>query len=1097
MHHLNHYIGRTPDGRELYRYRIPDERYARLREFLRRELRGGLARADREVCALFCVFAAEWWRREHVRGPWTWDGIKEAVGVGSDPYTVLAKAVDMGLRVLGRPLLTSAGGERERLLTVACEGGLPLRRLQVEGARLPVYFRDVLEDLEALGMSGQEDGAALEDVAARYDYRLPPSLRRGIVHRLVGELVGRAWSLRRALSSGVTNPVAVLDKEIPEWREHLPLVVSDDSAEALLRGLMTDVARVASGRGTRLRVLASLLLEDETARLQRFLDAPSSLTEDQVASAFEGQVLPTGNRLQIRMRAEAGDTLRCGVLSRAGEQNWSFQPVRGASFTGDAATQMVTVLAATRGGAVESSSVEGGAPLGPLPWVFRPSAGTARRWDLVACGSTRRREPELLIALPEGAVAQGDFRAEVRTVAGRSLIRANGEVRIHTEAGLVRVVADHATNETAMYELQGRRFEKVTSSRTAWLGMPRLVRRLGMRKELADLQVRDGERWRRVVGTEVGELQVRSLADGEVVFRDRIRVVPEDLTLKLEIGDRGRAGAITVASSKLIQAGVPEDPRWTSQVTKDDGATRIEMSATGEVPSRVALTMVFRDGQLKGAVPFPERALHFETPDGDTIEWGAQFHIKRLGGVRAVALSPNPRAQFAVTLQPVSAGTGPGPAERTFPLLEQPTGEKILDLRDVQSAALEILDATESLDASVRIRLWEVGGWGRSISIEAKRYDWTLQRDEETGDVVLVGPDLEAVDDVVVEARSFCEVGEVQTLPRLRSARLAEPRWVFDPSARSGCTWLVTAREGSWYRCRPVPFWGRGEPPELEGLRACFELPQEGQRHEQIRLILDHMCLNWNHSDWAVVDGYLRMLGDLPATTFDLIRVIAHHPCAAAIVALRASGWGSADFLQVMDGLEELVFLWEAVPFATWKGAFTTLAGALPAEMVEHAFGEVVARAKVIGAEYPSVLVALHHWARDRGQAVPGDVDPQVPVSMTFQAHNADDLLGFCSQAADDLLRRHADGHAWPTPPAGIELSSAGAVAVAESHQDLHRRRVIDAPAVLARAAVGELVLTMGETLFLEEVRSFDDAYFRETFLFTFFALVARRHGER
>lgn len=1098
MSDLRRFLGRAPDGRELYRYRVSDEQYAQLRRFLRHELRTrGLRYASRELHALFCVFSAEWWRREHEQGPWSWKGITEAVGVGGEPYEAVEIAVDRGLRLLGRPLLRSRLGHRQRLVTVACEGGLPLRRLAVEGARLRAYLRDVLEHLEALGMTGQEEAERLCDIAERHDHRLPVSLRREIVHRLVGEMAGRAWALRRELPPDTADPVAVLDRIRPEWREHLPLVVSDDSAEALLRGLMRDVARVASGRGTRVRMLACLTLHGTTAALSRFLDLPRTVTDAQLARVFRDQALPAGSRVQLRLRAEGGDTVRCGVLSRLGDGAWTCQPVAGAELVGREAARAVSVLAATRAGTIEAATVEGSGPLGPLPWVFRRSAGQRARWDLVASGSARRREPELWVALPDGATAEGDYAPDPRTVLGRALVRAVGAVRVATDAGLVRVVAGSDRSDTATYELRGRRFDRVVTSRTTWLGLPTLVRRLGEREEPVPVELQDGGRWRAVRAGDVGELQLRARVDGVAVYRGCVRVVPEDLWLDPRIGDGVSPGAWVIESRALIDVGVPEDPRWRAEKSGQGGRFQIELSALGEVPGRVPLTLEFAHGLFLGEVPFPQRTLHFEDADGCVLAPGMELHVKRLGGIRAVGMSPDPSARFAVTLQPRGLGPGdPAPCGCTFQLEAQPTREQVLDLRDVQTAALGMLDATERLDAFVRIRLFEIGGSTREVSISTRRYDWTFAMDDEAGEVLLVGPGHEELGEVVVEARPFADIARVERLPQRAVDRHAPPRWVFDRSLYEQCTWLITAREGSWYRCRPVPRRGSGPVVELTGLRAAFELPSEDLRHECIRSLLHEMSAHWSHPDWEVVDAFLDLAGNLPVATFDLFRVLSRHTHAAAVVAVRAAGSDAGRLVQILDGLEELVFLWEAVPFQAWWDTFDRLVEAFPAAHEGYAINEVFARGNALGKELPFVLVPLHHWARARGYEVAGEPDPQLPVCMTFVSGAASALLLPRQDAVQDFLRRRSSEQSWPAPPPGTSLSDPGSLAVAEPHLDAHRRRVLDAPAVLACAATGEAVLSAGETLFLEEVRAFDEDYFRECFLFSYFAGVAWRFGD-
>lgn len=1096
MQPVEYYLGCAPDGRELFRYRIPIDRYEQLRTDLRARLRWGLAGPPRDVCSLFCIFAAEWWRREHERGPWSWDGIKDALGVGTAPYSQLADVVDRGLRALGRPLLRSADDRRSRLVTVACEAGLPLRRLSVEGARLALFFRDILEHLQALGMNGAEEIEHLAEIAAESDHRLPVSLRREVVHRLAGELVGRAWSLRQAIPEDARDPIAILDEADHDWRSRLPLLIDDEVAQSLLQGLLRDVSQVAAGRARSLRVVSRMRLSSGGAMLSRALDGPSSVDDEELSAIFGEQPLPAGNRLQLRLRTESGDATRVGVLVRSGAQGWAFQPSATATLNGAGATGLVGMVAASRrGGSVEAVFLEGASQLGPLPWVFRAQDERGKEWELIATGSCRRRDGTLLVAVPPESEVEGDFEDVGVPLLDRRLVRTSAELRVRTGDGVVRVRASHDQNDANLFELRGQRLSGLSTSRTAWLGLPSLVRRSGGRPVEVDFEVKAAGDWRRPTGEVLGDVDVRAVRDGEVLYRERIRVVPADLRLELRVGDRSRPGRVVIESSLLVRAGVPSDPRWVSEVNQGPGRTEIDLRPTGDVPGQLPVQLLFRGGALEGALPFPVRGLRFEGPDGNTIDPDSGLHIKRLGGIRALALSPEPDARFAVSLKPMGVELDEAPTERTFFLAREKSGEHVLDLRDVQTSALEILDGTERLDAAVRIELWELGGTGRPIRISARRYDWTLERDEETGDVVLQGPTPEEAAGVVVEARQFVDVGTPVPLRRLHSARFPEPRWVFDPDSREGTTWLVTARDEGWYRCRPVPFWGRGATPPLEGLRAAFEIGEQSERDAALHACLGTMDDDWDHPDWTVVDAYLHLLGDLPASSFDLVRTIAHRPVTSAMVALRVAGWAPADALQVLDGFEELLFLWEGLPLKSWHQALDRLLAAFPEDMAEFALQEVQSRAALLSSELPHFSVVVDGWARHRSIPLTQAANRAVPLPLTHSPVHQTWWLGLRDQARMEMLRRQAVDQRWPMPRSWRAVEVEADLQVSVPSDDRHRRLVFDAPVLLAQAAAGVSELSPISTLFLKDVRAFDPAYFSECFRFTFCALAARASG--
>jgi hypothetical protein len=60
---------RVPNGQPLYGYRCTDAEFERMQAILRRSA-PDTPTHQRGLSAIFCMFAAEWWRRNYEGGPW-------------------------------------------------------------------------------------------------------------------------------------------------------------------------------------------------------------------------------------------------------------------------------------------------------------------------------------------------------------------------------------------------------------------------------------------------------------------------------------------------------------------------------------------------------------------------------------------------------------------------------------------------------------------------------------------------------------------------------------------------------------------------------------------------------------------------------------------------------------------------------------------------------------------------------------------------------------------------------------------------------------------------------------------------------------------
>ena len=227
-----------PDGRAFYRYRTSDDEYAHAKNVLHFVARKGrLTHPDDRAGAFFVAYCAEWFRRESESTFLRWDDPAPDL-FPSVPYASKQELTVLGLAYWRRPLRESAYA-REFLLTVALEGGFPVRILQ-KGARgwLKEYLRVIMRRAISWRVDTHNEILA---IAEEERGRMRKSYQHDDFVALCSELVERLLHLRRKAeaegASGVRNS-SLLDSKYPGWRDELPIYVPDED-QALVAELLT------------------------------------------------------------------------------------------------------------------------------------------------------------------------------------------------------------------------------------------------------------------------------------------------------------------------------------------------------------------------------------------------------------------------------------------------------------------------------------------------------------------------------------------------------------------------------------------------------------------------------------------------------------------------------------------------------------------------------------------------------------------------------------------------------------------------------------------------------------------------------------------
>ncbi len=1135
-----------PNGQPLYRYHTRSGELAELRDILSRELDGPLGPW---TAMAFCLWASEWWHRNYVAGPWKWEPLLTDLdhtefAPGEPRYGNLQDLVTRGLYMWGRSVLR-VGVSRGFLVTLACEGGLPMGLVLREHTHLRAFLKGVLEEFRLFGATGIPS----RDLAERVRDRLPRGLRQQVVYELTGELIQQVWQLQQQLGD-TSTPVKDLDQRHHGWRDRLPVRVTDRVARTLLNGLLLDAAEVARGGRIGVRWVVELApTGEEDWETRGSLHVPATIDSLAFNKLFgRDPEADVPHRFDLSLKPE-GDTLRPIALAtkrRTAEEGRYFGidllPAALSPVIQDL-TRPRRLVARTPGEAWETDQYPGATGLSDLPWVFiakDPEAGIRQTCRLAGQGSVRLREPWALVAVDADTVVEPADGGKAKV----SGVLQNGARRVHRISGKVVFRA-----------LDGSRSEVETSAESGTInieyrlhGQTKLLGRGAFPVFLGGTTMqewRDGEfqgvvserhlQWKPDIpggtwqpyslntvdsGLVLGSGLIRYVQAGVVRHSVRICVLPKRADVEVHPSPDPARGELRLCGFGRIEAAVTAPSTVSTIGSTDDFGYCLELNASDEVPDDVTVVVDWpRQGRAILPIPFPAKRAAFVAASGCLLPCESDLADGSVAGVRAEVVVPT-AADFAIHGLYVGNDAAEfrrphGMFVREIPHVS--VGHYMLDLAMVQPAIAQVLSLSDDLDGAVR--LWihsnEMPGSLAPTNISVRRFDLGLEvRDDHTG---LIGLDVSSQQQVSTEDLANLEVEALPLLdPDLEPVALshcADDAWLAPKETMAPGPYLIVGRQGDWQRARPmiwrVGAWdlelGSDSPAAVTVATAYASGVGDGR--ERFTLVAHELGEDPDHPDWPLVFAYLRETS-LPVRAFHLLRALAEMPSVCALAATISS---ARDFDILWERMKAFSFAWWQISLPCWEGAFEAYADhckmALDVlddtELARRMFEDEVTRRIDRVTGYLDGLGAALGFLRARllGIILPKDTsriaDPNMLGVLRQQYIEHRSTCPALGPNGPDLPRlsgfhKHAirlqDDHPWSK---SIFVPRVGRFA---AHQ---RANVADAPALTA-----VMVLIGGESdrqlaKAMREARAYDPSWFDEALRLAQLIAFGSREAER
>jgi hypothetical protein len=1042
-----------PDGRHLYSYRLDLAEYVSLKACLIEAVAAGsvavVAHRNYEFCALFVLYASEWWRREYIGGAWKWGPILGSIGVQAGSL-VANERTDAILRGFAYWGLRPAREGKRYFGSVVVQGGLPLNAIgKGGGAKLGDVMGAVLRQASRYDWNVRKMADAVEEHAAA----LPGCLHQRVIYELVAQMVVTALRLKQEFRLDHTDdPVAALDAKFKQWRNEFPIAVDDASAQTLLVGLVKEAntAAVVSQRATFLVVRTLSVVGDRAYELQSLVEHSSSVAGESLATlAGLGSADALPSHFTVDVSAGERTPLASARLIIGMEQCTVALVSRRCHWTGvDACEEHLLYL---RGGDLPSVPIA--IPGGDLlsadePWVF---VLRDQKYRLVASGSVRLPHSEVLIAI--GAAWDVLSKAEQKVEAFgclhvgdamRRLIQVSGEVTIVSGEESWKIRIGQSAGLPEQFVAVGSRVDFRTRPWPVFRGMPRIIGydESGDRRQLGSRQFkcfRAGSGEPLSPGTEAGLVDLIVEIDGDPVARLRFGLAGKDsretfvssvTPLKGQIHFQGWGGA---------DIAIDENPDFASKISREGGELVLALDAHLAPPSQVMARLKWPGSrfELSAMLPFPASGGHAYDESARTIPSGQTLALRALIGkkIRIFDTDPDRPKKYEIRLalsgiRPCASGLFP-----SWPIAVH-NGTAEVRLFDLYQEIMGLMAFSDDLDASVIMTL--LAGGKPSLLLRIVRYDVVL--DHKMFGLALPGKFVAtlASNDMagirVAAVSLAAPSAEAVMLEQSDSEGVPTGEWLTMGLATNLSPWLVFPAEGSSVHFRPTVVAGGSDAPVADsvlmpgyGLGAAMRIQERALREQSITEALVTMSSNFSDPSWEFLDQLWMAFQRLPLSSIDVYKAIALRP-ELAVAVLFGSRLASQDLASFVNRLRcELGLFLELAPVSAWRAAAAQLRKYWVRLVGEEGGSEsfrliLKERLRVLSQELTNQTLILETLAFEAGET-PGpalvDVhreagrDPGYFGRVLWEG--GDSILMRC------LLRTHANDEVWPEPFFGTQ----------------------------------------------------------------------------
>lgn len=893
-----------PNAQPLYQYQLSEEEYLELKQLMQQShILMTHRKPDITICAAFCLFCAEWFRREY-KGDWSWQGIWDSLGFELDA-SERSQLVTIGLTRYWQRRLSRYSNEKNSYLgSVFREGGLPFRLLCSEHSRFQEMFKRILRAHDTARLMGHSP----QELVAIHLSTLPEAFKQDTTIDLVVLMIDSLSHLvdEHQLDQQ-ENPSSFLDLKQPEWRRLFPIPMDEQTGHEFLNGLLSSAShqRIKQSDYSEPLVCRQYLQSAEhiefVAELKLAPYLKVDLEREQLTSGYVELYVAEGEQIISSIGGgyiqfdEAGTRIQ--LQSRA------------CHFKRKDPLQVLSVCIVQAGRTLVRFLLSDSAlPVGEQPIGLRFQE---EQWYVCGLASFSSKAKSLQVVLPSSAENNPNDAQILKqeTHGDLRFIEFSGTLVTNIGSDRYRLSSASNISFSDLVSISGTELSYSTpSGQPIYLGLPEM--------NCSDIQAEIWVEEERYTGNfcasayGVQTIKLKT-TDGTTLYRKRLAVLPHDFELELSSGSSPNQGAVTLRSSQNFVASLKAD-ELAVRHSRLEGIKRLDLDASGQPPARIVLNIHANLESVPVSISLPFPAQGGLAYSAEQAPLPRELVVEDLLGSR-LQLYPriDGRAQYLVELLPDRRLHGVG-YEWRYSVDKQPVEISLYELRH-QIRELQSLSAND-LDAQVKIR---VSGDCLTQTFIVRRYSCFSEIDE-TG-LHISSP---------IQAGGQCASPVLMSLtdpkkaPKPLSARYTEGVGtdsfeLFE--SVSDTSLIIPSKDSAFsFRARLIsPEKSFDYAEEARSLYKAVELFHPEHNPDVIKQVLHLMTSDFDHSGWRYLIDLYEKFGYLPLSVFEVWKALSRNSGALCMLAFRAE---QAPVL--MDRLQkECNVLWELMPLSAWQAA--------------------------------------------------------------------------------------------------------------------------------------------------------------------------------